>query len=420
MWTQTPPEASGWCWVYCLDLDVPEIVYVRVGPATNYVPIHVWRLQTGWTNGGDVRLYWSDPIAPPPAPPGGAYLRSPIMPTFPEPPPGPEIKPKSFQRGARRTPQHVIRASPKFRPPSATPPPQVAYVPTRLDVWGNDQHGDCVTAEEAFARATYQPEIFVDSATVVAWAQAHGVLEGADLAQVLDMMLADGFQVGAQKYDAGGKSVVDYTTEGILQAALAQGPVKIAIDAGALPSGAGQQSGWYAVGGTPGQWPNTDHCVSLAGYGPARYLYSQLGTVLPAALDPQKPGYLLYTWATLGFVDHAWLMSTCTEAWLRTPTTVGVPPLDPTPPPPPPPPPGPIPPGPVDQAPAWMVSYVQAQHDALMTWLLAQGVHPMGRGIPQSAIPPWILALLMQLLMQLFPWLFPTPPPVPPSPPPHP
>ena len=41
-------------------------------------------------------------------------------------------------------------------------PAQFAYVPKQLSMWGNDQYGDCVSAEEAFAKACYSPEIFID------------------------------------------------------------------------------------------------------------------------------------------------------------------------------------------------------------------------------------------------------------------
>jgi len=33
--------------------------------------------------------------------------------------------------------------------------------PPKLSMWGNDVHGDCVTAEEAFAMAWHSPEIFI-------------------------------------------------------------------------------------------------------------------------------------------------------------------------------------------------------------------------------------------------------------------
>ncbi len=234
----------------------------------------------------------------------------------------------AFLRGARRSPGHKLISSPLLSV-AVVPPPQFAFVPPKLNMWGNDQYGDCVSAEEAFAKACYDPEIFIDAATVIAWARKHNYLEGANLTEVMDSMQKDGFVIGKQKYDDGAYYVVDYSDEVTLQGAIAQGPVKIAIDANALSSDAGNKQGWYKVGGTPGQWPNTDHCVALCGYGPTSWLYSQLGMLAPIGLPAS--GYLLYTWNTIGFVDHKWIMSTCVEAWVRNPTTVGVPPLVPGP-----------------------------------------------------------------------------------------
>jgi hypothetical protein len=45
------------------------------------------------------------------------------------------------------------------------------------------------------------------------------------------------------------------------------------------------------------------------------------------AMPAGAPANGYYTWSTIGVVDHAWIMSTCVEAWTRQPTTVGVPPL---------------------------------------------------------------------------------------------
>jgi hypothetical protein len=254
--------------------------------------------------------------------------------------------------------------------------------------------GNCVSAEEAFAKACYQPEIFIDAATVIAWAKAHGFLNGADLTSVLDAMVNDGFAIGSQTYDDGGKLSVDYSNESILQAAIVHGPVKIAIDAGALPSTAGNQQGWHATGGTPGQYPNTDHCVALCGYGPTAWLYQQLGVPLPGGLP--TVGYLLFTWSSIGFVDHAWIMSTCAEAWVRNPTTVGVPPLPaplppgPVPPTPPTPPVPPVPPTPTPPTPPTPVHI-------LGTWTFSKAVPAGGKvsGRTPFAIPAGKIGLFV-------------------------
>lgn len=254
-----------------------------------------------------------------------------------------------FRRGAHRAPPHKLLAVPPFRK-TAPAPLQYAVIPPKLAYWGNNQYGDCVSAEEAFAKACFWKEILVSDATVIAWARDHGFLDGADLPEVMDAMRSKGFADGAQLYNDGPYQGVDYSNEAVLQAAIATGPVKIAIDADALPSGAGNNQGWYAFG--KGRYPNTDHCVSLCGYGPCSWLFPLLGVAVPAGADPSKVCYLLFTWSTIGVVDHDWIMGTCTEAYVRIPTTIGVPPLPDPVPPAPPVPPTPIPPGPAP-APWW-------------------------------------------------------------------
>lgn len=245
---------------------------------------------------------------------------------------------KVFPTGATPSPRHRLLSAVPFIPVSA-PPPQAAYVPKVRSMFGNDSYGDCVTAEEAFAKSCDNPEHDIDESIVISWARQRGLLHGADLGNVLDLMAQKGFQQGSQLYNDGPSSGVDFSNETILQAAIAQGPVKIAIAAGSLPGGAGSQDGWYSLSARS---RNTDHCVALCGYGPAGWLYEQLGVPLPSGLPSSTLGYLLYTWSTIGFVSHDWIMGTTDEAWVRNPTTIGVPPL-PTPTPPTPPGPTPLP-----------------------------------------------------------------------------
>lgn len=229
-----------------------------------------------------------------------------------------------FLRGARPSPPHKLLAAQPFL--AVSYPAQFAIVPAKLDIWGNSTYGDCVSAEEAFAKACHTPEIFIPADTVIAWARQNGYLNGADLKEVCDSMLKSGFQVGSQLYNDGPALAVDYSNIDTLRAAIAQGNVKIAIDANTLPSGAGNQQGWYAFGGAKGR--GSDHCTGLSGYGTAAYCFQQLGVPLPSGVDGTKADcFLHFTWSTIGVVDFAWLQNTCTEAWVRNPTTVGVPPL---------------------------------------------------------------------------------------------
>lgn len=252
-----------------------------------------------------------------------------------------------FLRGAKPSPRAKVAAAPRHTV-YAAPPAQFAMVPPKLSYWKNDTYGDCVTAEEAFAKAAWSvycglPETFVPDSEVVRWASAHGILNGAALTDTLDAMQRDGFRVDGKVYTNGGYAAVDYSNDLALKSALTVGPVKIAIDANALPRGAGNAMGWYKLGG--GRFPNTDHCVALCGYGPASFCFDQIHTPLPAGLKGDTQGYLLFTWNTIGFVDKAWLDGTCVEAWVRNPTTTGqVPPVNPPTPPVPPTP--PAPPGP--------------------------------------------------------------------------
>lgn len=262
-------------------------------------------------------------------------------------------------RGALPSSRHKLCAAEphKLR---ADVPAQVAYVPAKLSYWGNNQYGDCVTAEEAFNKSV--SGIFISDSVVENWCSRHGFLNGAMLTDVMDVMAKAGLSQDGHVYGDGPYRSVDYSNEALLQSALSVAPVKIGIDASALPSSAGGKSGWHGFGGREGQFQNTDHCVALAGYGQCSYLYAQLGVAIPAGIDPAKFGYLLFTWNSIGVVDHDWIMSTVSEAWLRNPSTLidGAPQPNPGPPVPPPvppvPPTPPVPPAPPvkSEVPVWV------------------------------------------------------------------
>ncbi len=252
----------------------------------------------------------------------------------------PPVVKSDFPTGAQRTsfPQIIesIKSGKSGVYRASAPPAQVITIPKRLSYWGNNQYGVCVTTESVFAMADYSTalgieQIFVTDAATIAWARSHGYLNGAQLLEVMQDMQRDGIKDEKGVLRKTGKpSTVDFSNEDTLKSAIALGPVSIAIDAGALPSGAGNKSGWYAFGGR--SHPNTNHCVGLHGYGPTADLFKAMGLMPPANAPAQ--GYLLFTWSTIGVVDHAWLMNTCVEAWVRTPTVLD---LGPAPPPPPPP-----------------------------------------------------------------------------------
>jgi hypothetical protein len=193
-------------------------------------------------------------------------------------------------------------------------------------MWLNDVDGDCVTAEEAFAKACNKPEIFITDDTVQAWATANNVLNGADLTTVLDLFQSAGFSQDGEIYNDGPFSSVDWTNSTVLQNAIAQGPVKIGIAATQLENVVPDPptNGWFATGFQPDS--QEDHCVSLCGYGPIIWLVSQLcGGVLPNGIDSANsslPAYALFTWDSIGIIDVPSMLAITGEAWLRSPTTV--------------------------------------------------------------------------------------------------
>jgi len=190
-------------------------------------------------------------------------------------------------------------------------------------MWGNDVHGDCVTAEEAFAKACNNPEIFISDNEVIAWATRHGVLEGANLTQVMQWMQNDGFVEGTIGYEDGPYLSVNWTSSATLQSAISLGPVKIGIAADQIDTvwnQYGGHSGWFATG-----FHNDnaeDHCVSLCGYGTIGWLAQKLNVQVPAGIDANQHAYAMFTWNTIGIIDVPSLLAITHEAWLRQPTTI--------------------------------------------------------------------------------------------------
>ena len=187
-------------------------------------------------------------------------------------------------------------------------------------MWHNDVDGDCVTAEEAFAKACSSPELFITDDTVLAWATANGVLNGADLTQVLDLMQKGGFQQDGVTYDDGPSTSVDWTDADVLQNAIFQGPVKIGVAADQLENAVPEPpaNGWLATGFTADS--NEDHCVALCGYGEVGWLANQLGVGSP--VPGNTPAYALFTWDSIGIIDVSSMLAITGEAWLRNPVTV--------------------------------------------------------------------------------------------------
>jgi hypothetical protein len=229
---------------------------------------------------------------------------------------------QSPKRGAIPTPRSALAGAVPYSVRVGAPPNSIV-IPRQISMWGNDVHGDCVTAEEAFAKACNNPEIFISDEEVIAWATKHGVLEGANLGEVLTWMQNDGFVDTPFTYDDGPHFSVDWTNAATLQSAIVQGPVKIGIAADQIETvyhAANGQTGWFATGFQ--QDNNEDHCTTLCGYGSISWLAQQLGVQVPAGITGTQPGYAMFTWNSIGIIDVPSMEAITHEAWLRQPTTV--------------------------------------------------------------------------------------------------
>jgi hypothetical protein len=222
-------------------------------------------------------------------------------------------------RGARPSPRHKLAgAMPHVL--GAQAPNTYLIIPAQISFWGNQTDGDCVTAEEAFAKACNQPTIFITDETAIAWATAHDYLHGAVISDALEMMVVDGFQQGGQNYYDGAAKTVDWTNGPLLTNAISLGPVKLGVAADQLENVVSSgRNGWFAHGFQTDT--NQDHCVSLCGYGPLSWLAGQMNVQVPAGVDGTQPGYALFTWNSVGIIDTPSLLAITYEAWLRSPTT---------------------------------------------------------------------------------------------------
>jgi hypothetical protein len=238
---------------------------------------------------------------------------------------------KPLPRGAIPTSRAELAAAmPHVPDPKISVPPSFLMWPVQMADWGNYYNGDCVTAEEAFAKATAAPQTFFPDATVIAWATAHGDLNGASLTGVMTTMQTDGFPLNASKYDDGGYKAVNWTNAATLQSAISSyGPVKIGVGAGDFQSNANGlvtpgTSGW-AMYNYPQNQPE-DHCVSLCGYGTLAELvalFKQHGVsvTVPNGM-PTGLCYAMFTWNSIGIICEQSMLNMTYEAWIRTPATI--------------------------------------------------------------------------------------------------
>ncbi len=241
---------------------------------------------------------------------------------------------KPLPRGAMPSPRNKLAsAMPLVPDPKISVPSSFLMWPVKMSSWNNYSYGDCVSAEEAFAKAAAAPKTFIPEATVVAWASAHGYLNGAYLTDVMTTMQTDGFPLNKKKYDDGLYNSVNWTNAGILQSAIySHGPVKIGVCAGYFQSpGPGQHgivtpgtSGW-AMYNYPKTSPE-DHCVSLCGYGTLSQLVGLFKkhkvTVHAPKGMPRGLCYAMFTWNSIGIIDQQSMLNMTDEAWIRNPVTI--------------------------------------------------------------------------------------------------
>jgi hypothetical protein len=200
----------------------------------------------------------------------------------------------------------------------------VLYNPINLSFWGNDIYGDCVTAEEAFAKACNNPEIFIPENIAVGWASENGVLNGASLVDVLSKMTDVGFRSNAITYIDGNYSYVDFRNSAMLQNAIATGPIKIGLTSTQLEIAWRYiRRGWFALNFVPEQITNANqHCATLCGYGTLSWLAQQFNVQLPNGVNGQNLGYAIFTWGSIGIIDQQSLLAITHEAWIRNPTNL--------------------------------------------------------------------------------------------------
>jgi hypothetical protein len=258
-----------------------------------------------------------------------------------------------FKKGLIPAPHKMAAAHPFINTfADSTPPANYITGCKKWSMWLNNSFGDCVSAEECANIDAAFGDI-VDDASLKTWCKKHGLLNGADLPQVMDLMVSDPLPASGNKYSDGSYLSVDWTNPSLMSAAIfsCQASVKIGVAASQLEStNAGNKDGWVLLNAKKDN--NIDHCVGIVGYGTAQYILTALNASIPAGLDPNTQGYAAFTWGTVGFINQESLNAICGEAYVRNPSSLknGVVPT-PTPTPPPDPPvPVPVPVNPIDWA----------------------------------------------------------------------
>jgi len=238
---------------------------------------------------------------------------------------------KRLPRGAiPSTRSELAAATPHVADPKISVPPSFLMWPIQMSSWNNYIYGDCVSAEEAFAKATSAPQTFIPETTVVAWATANGYLNGASLTSVMTTMRTNGFPHVNGGYEDGPYYSVNWANAATLQSAIfSYGPVKLGVGAedfqtnpnGIVTPGT---SGW-AMYNYPKNIPE-DHCVSLCGYGTlaelvALFKQHNVTVQVPNGM-PTGLCYAMFSWNSIGIICEQSMLNMTYEAWIRNPATI--------------------------------------------------------------------------------------------------
>jgi hypothetical protein len=226
-------------------------------------------------------------------------------------------QPETLLTGIRRT-RHVL----------ALPPPPEEFDATgeidHFDMLGNDKYGDCVFAEEASYKRcvrldTGLPDFRISAETCVKdyLVFTGGQDNGAEIHAALDWFEHVGLIDDNRTHHLIGphgalncRHMIELQ-HGI---SLFRG-VKIAVAADVLDRHVGRENGWLCD--RRGRGP-IDHCVGLLGYGSVAYCLQVCGHT--GNITPRwhhLPGFVLYTWGTIGVITWPSLLSIIGEAWVR-------------------------------------------------------------------------------------------------------
>lgn len=240
---------------------------------------------------------------------------------------------KRMPRGLVPSPEEALRTARAYVPkaPMAIPTSFLQW-PITMSYWGNDEFGDCVTAEEAFAKAAAPGYYFIPEDTVIGWARRNGYLNGAACYSVLSTMRDKGIDFSLNTLFDGDFSRIGYEDSVTLRDAIYHcGPVKLAIDSGYMnpvksPAKGNMtpgKSGWALYDCPKTGMP--DHCVSICGYGLLDELIGEFKKhSVGVRKFPDMPDgmwYAVFTWNSIGIVDEQSLMNMTYEAWARDPVT---------------------------------------------------------------------------------------------------